>query len=184
MGTTTESAAEIRAAYKRKGWSSRMVSVRTEYFSMGSAIQVTIKSPDVDESEAKRIAEGAERIHRCQVTGEILGGGNRYVSVGHSEGCREIMARRHLAALTDALAELRLCVAIGEPNRLIPIVGSGADVGMENPHTAQIWIDGRMQGTFYPNNESGLQGGAFTLALLLDRKASAERLAQRVPGLL
>ena len=176
MGTTTESAAEIRAAYKLKGWSSRMVSVRTEYFSMGSAIQVTIKSPEVNEAEAKRIAEGAERIHRCEITGEILGGGNRYVSVDHSEGCREIMARRFLGALNDALAELR---ASGEPNRLIPIAGAGdADVGLENPHTAQLWLDGRMQGTFYPNNESGLQGGAFALALLLDRKTSAEKMPE------
>ena len=173
MKTTTEEAREIRAAYKRRGWSSRMISVRTEYYSMGSAIQVTIKSPEVDETEAERIAKGAERISRCQITGEILSGGNTYVSVDHSEGCREILARRFVEPLTDALAVLR---ANGDRGRLESIAGAGdACVGLENGR-ARLWIDGRAGMEFYPGNESGILSGAFHLARLLARQASAERL--------
>lgn len=173
MKTTTEEAREIRAAYKRRGWSSRMISVRTDYFSMGSAIHVTIKSPGIDESEAERIAKGAERISRCEITGEILSGGNTYVSVNHSEECREILARRHTDALEKAIKTL---VRIGDRNRLEQIAGAGdACVGLENGR-ARLWIGSRMAMEFYPGNESGIQSGAFHLARLLAREASAERL--------
>ncbi len=180
MKTTTERAAEIRAAYKRKGWSSRKVSVRTDYFSMGSSIHVEIKSPEVDETEASRIAHEAERIRR-DGCGEILSGGNRYVSVTHSRECREIMARRHIDELTKALERLE---ASGSRTQLEPIRGAGeALVGMDGWH-ARLWIDGRAQMQFNPRDEGGRTAGAFHLALLLDREASAERLAQPVPEML
>ena len=73
MKTTTEYAAEIRAEYKRHGWTSRQIGVRTEYFSLGSAIHVTVKDASILLSAVHNIAQQAERIRRCEVTGEILG---------------------------------------------------------------------------------------------------------------
>jgi len=70
---------EIRKAYKALGWSSKMISVRSESYSMGSSINVIVKHPAVDLEQARAIAEGKEDIDRCKITGEILNGGNRYV---------------------------------------------------------------------------------------------------------
>ena len=50
--STKERAARLRAEYKSRGWNARKVSVRTEYFSMGSAIHVTVRSAEVNFGEA------------------------------------------------------------------------------------------------------------------------------------
>lgn len=80
--TTKEKAAAIRAEYKKRGWNSRKISVRTEYFSLGSAINIEIKAPGIPTEEVEKIAKGiGESIARCHLTHEILSGGNTYVSV-------------------------------------------------------------------------------------------------------
>lgn len=128
---------------------------------MGSSITVTIKSPEVDEFRAKEIAEGKERISRCEITGDILSGGNRYVDVRYSPDCKKIMARRHVAALEAALAKCEQ----GE-NTIHPIEGTKCGVRLDNSHTAQIWGPDRLEAQFYPGNESGIADGAFHLALI------------------
>lgn len=80
--TPAAAAAEIRSELKtRYGWTSRQVSVRASSFSGGSAIDIKIKAAGVSVEAVKAIAEGQESIHRCEITGEILSGANRYVSV-------------------------------------------------------------------------------------------------------
>ena len=160
--SATDEAKRIRAEYKRRGWSSRMVSVRSEYFSLGSAVNVTIKSAAVDLTVAEEIALQSERISRCEITGEILGGGNRYVSVSHSSECRAAMAKPWLARVRAALAE----IPAGDSSRIAPIEGApypGAGVSLENTGTAQLWLDGRAGHYFHP--ECGLESPAFSLAL-------------------
>ena len=103
---TKQAAATLRAQYKAAGWNARMVSVRTQYFSMGSSIRVTVRSADVDFAKAKAMAEDVERISRCQITGEILSGGNRYVHVDMSEACADALAKPFLCAVQNAVAEL------------------------------------------------------------------------------
>lgn len=77
-----ESARLIRAELKtRYGWTSRQVSVKSDSFSLGSSIDITIKAPGIPVKVVEEVANGQERIHRCKHTGEILGGANRYVSV-------------------------------------------------------------------------------------------------------
>jgi hypothetical protein len=153
MGTTTDHAAEIRAAYKRLGWNSRKISVRSDYFSMGSAIRITIKSPEVDAKRAEEIAKGAER--------------NRYVTVTYSRECEEILSRRWVEQLRDALAR----IPEGDHTRIEPIDGAeDAGVCRERQYDAQIWIDGRAAIHFNPDNEAGLQSGAFHLATLLQEQ--------------
>jgi hypothetical protein len=86
----TEYAAQIRSTLKKAhGWSSRQVSVRSEYFSMGSSIDVIVKDPAIPLPVVKAVAEQAESIRRCEVTGEILSGGNRYVSVRYSHEAQQ-----------------------------------------------------------------------------------------------
>lgn len=79
--TPAQDAATIRAELKRRGWTSRDVSVRAESFSMGSAVRLTVKRPGIPVAVVEQIARDiAEKIDRCEITGEILSGGNRYVS--------------------------------------------------------------------------------------------------------
>jgi hypothetical protein len=77
-----ESARLIRSELKaRHGWTSRQVSVKSDSYSMGSSIDIKIKVPGISIAAVEEVANGQERIHRCEHTGEILSGGNRYVSV-------------------------------------------------------------------------------------------------------
>lgn len=79
--TTTEAAAQIRKTLKAHGWTSRDVSVRSDLYSMGSTIRVLVKSPAVDMATVRDIAEKFSRVSRCEATGEILNGGNRFVEI-------------------------------------------------------------------------------------------------------
>ena len=61
--TTTDAAALIRRTLRNDyGWSSRKVSVRADYFSMGSSIDVTIKDPAVDYRVVEAVAENCDAI--------------------------------------------------------------------------------------------------------------------------
>jgi len=66
-----EAAAQLRAEYKRAGWNSRMISVR----STRGEVRVTIKDVRVPHAKAKAMAEEYESIARDGY-GEILLGGN------------------------------------------------------------------------------------------------------------
>jgi len=79
--SAAEDAVSIRAALKAKGWNARKISVRSESYSMGSSITVTILAAGIPRATVKEIAERFSRVRYCEVTGEILSGGNRYVRV-------------------------------------------------------------------------------------------------------
>lgn len=105
--TTTEHAAAIRAALKRKhGWTSRQVSVKSAYFSMGSSIDVVVKDPAIPLAAVHAIADPAEDVRRCEITGDILGGGNRYLHVRYSTEAMEIIGRRYADAVQRAVNTL------------------------------------------------------------------------------
>jgi len=165
MPTTTDKAAEIRAEFKRLGFGSRSVSVRSKHFSLGSSIRIEVNDPTLPIALVKRVAERAEEIARCGVTGEILGGGNRYVAVCHSRGCREILGRRHVQALTEALAR----IPEGDSSRLEPIEGAPwAMVQREHPSTGVLWLDKpngeRVHRQFFPESEPALLYAAYSVA--------------------
>jgi len=105
--TTTDAAALIRATLRDDyGWSSRKVSVRADYFSMGSSIDVTIKDPTVDYRVVEAVAKGQSRVRRDEYSGEILSGGNRYVSVRYSPEADEAQAAPYVALLQAAIDSL------------------------------------------------------------------------------
>jgi hypothetical protein len=139
--TTTERAAAIRAAYKAKGWSSRDISVRSEYYSMGSSIHVNIKNPAVPLTVAKPIATAHERIDRCTVSDEILSGCNRYVSVNYTHEAAAAIAARYAPVLDAAAAEL----AAADSNVLIPIGDTGFLMGKGHcGWGVSLWNDGHI----------------------------------------
>ena len=128
MATSTytsaaDDAATIRSTLKREhGWTSRQVSVRAENFSLGSAVNVIVRDPAIPLPVVKAVAEDFERIRRCEVTGEILGGGNRYVSVKYSDEAQQIIGRRYADAVQRAVNQI-------EGASLIPVDGTDFLVG-------------------------------------------------------
>lgn len=128
---TTDRAAEIRAALKAKHITSRQVSVRADYFSMGSSITITIKDANVRASVVSAIANQHESISRCHLTGEILSGGNRYVSVSYASATLEEMAARYLPQVAAAVAQIT-------DNALIPVEGTPFMVGRGN-YGLSVW---------------------------------------------
>lgn len=154
-----EAAAEIRAALKAKGWSTRAVSVRAESFSMGSAIRVEIKSADVPIGDVEAIAKGQERIDRCEFSGEILNGGNRYVTVSYSSEARAALAARFIEPVEKALASL----PAGDTSRLIPVEGTELLVGRDGYSGLALWGGGRFRSSY--GSAKGLATGVAVAVL-------------------
>jgi hypothetical protein len=103
MIDTKTAAKQIRAALKAKGWNSKAVSVRVDRYSMGSSIHVKVKSPDVDMATVKAIAERYQRVDRCEYSGEILSGGNRFIFIDWDSD----LVSAQMDELTPILEQLR-----------------------------------------------------------------------------
>jgi hypothetical protein len=150
-------AAQIRARYKARGWTSPQISVRNSNFSLGSSVRVLVRDPQIPFRLAERLANQEERISRCGLTGETLGGGNMYVHVQHSRECREILARRHVQAIEEALAR------IGEDTTRLEPVSPSALIGRPRPWTVTVWPKGNGRS---PQDCCDVAGAAYTVALL------------------
>lgn len=74
-----EIAVKIRKLLAAEGIPARSVSVRSD----GNSVDVTIKDAAVGSDKVRAIAGQFEKIDRCQVSGEILSGGNTYVLTKH-----------------------------------------------------------------------------------------------------
>lgn len=139
--STTDRSATIRAELKKRGISSRHVSVRTDYYSMGSSIYVTIKDAAVSSELVKAIAKQHESIDRDQF-GEILNGCNRYVHVSYSDSARQALAAPYLDAVKAAFAK----IPHGDDRTLVSVEGTdGAMVSLYQGHLPTLWADGRFQ---------------------------------------
>lgn len=134
--TPAEAAKDIRERYKIRGWTARQISVRSDSFSGGSSIDITIKDPKIPIHEAKAIAEDKERIHRDHF-GEILGGANRFVSVNVSSECAKAKATPYLETVKSAIS----CLPEHPTSTLQP-VGHGYHVGRgPNGYGFSLWGD-------------------------------------------
>ena len=137
MLTTTEHAAAIRNTLKREhGWTGRQVSIRAEHFSMGSAIDIVVKDPVIPLPVVNAVAEHAECISRDERTGEILGGGNRYVSVKYSHEALVVIGRRY----ADAIQRAANMVEIGSTS-LQRIDGPPFFLGRPHAFRLTLWED-------------------------------------------
>lgn len=135
--TTTEKAAEMRAAFKGKGWTGRQVSVRAKYFSLGSSISVHVKDPAIPLEPVKEIARLAEHVRRDERTGEILGGGNTYVDVGYTSEALEIIGRRYADDVQRAVNEC----PVGSSS-LVRIARTPYLIGRPDESRLTLWHEG------------------------------------------
>jgi len=106
MTTTTEKTAAIRTQLKAHGWSSRKVSVRAERCTYSSSIEVRIKDPEVNIDIVRDVVDQYESVRRCEVTHEILSGGNTFTHVSYTREAREALAGPHVEALRAAMAKV------------------------------------------------------------------------------
>lgn len=77
-------AQEVREALKALGYGRKEVSVRSRRVTYSSAIEVTVKALGVNIKKVREVAERAQSVRRCEVSGEVLMGGNIYVSVSYA----------------------------------------------------------------------------------------------------
>jgi len=103
---------------------------------MGSSIDVHIKDVSIPLNVVKAIAEEHEVIHRCEFSGEILGGGNRYVHVRYDWKAVEDAAKPLLPAVEAAVAKIH-------DNYLIPVEGTAFLVGKKNDYWLTLWTNGK-----------------------------------------
>lgn len=68
---------------------------------MGSSIDVTIKALGIKLADVKGIAEKFEHVRYDEYSGEILGGGNRYVSVKFAWEFLDSLAKRYELMLSE-----------------------------------------------------------------------------------
>lgn len=92
-------AKNLRADLKRLGYTARMVSVRVRDLTVSDAIDVVIKTADVDAARIIELTNAAARVDRCELTGDVLGGGNLYTRVTWAPGVIETAAADFIAAL-------------------------------------------------------------------------------------
>lgn len=162
--STKERAAQMRKEFKANGWNARKVSVRTEYFSLGSAIHVTVRDASVDIAKAKEIAERFESIRRDEYTGEILGGGNCYLHFGLSDKVKAELSAPILPAVEAALEDVKGLDATS--TALVPVNGTDTYIGRDLSGWGVALrgdkIGGRMR---YPLDEHGARAIALEIAL-------------------
>lgn len=134
--STKDRKAQIIAEYKKAGLVQRRdFTVSADY----SQIRVTLCNKAVNLEWAENIARQQESISRCEVSGEILSGGNIYVKIGYSEKvCNELSE----GVYGDAIA-LALEIPEGEQVALpdgfvIFILGDSLYAGYEG-HTEHLF---------------------------------------------
>lgn len=122
---------ELRAKLKTAGYNARRVTVRHDHFSMGSSLDVTIRDPGADFAAIKKIASEFEHIDRCEITGEILSGGNRYLHITWSRSAttaRRDHVRTAVMAAIDKGKRMEL-----KPGQSIEIEGHPWTIGPDGP---------------------------------------------------
>jgi hypothetical protein len=84
-----QKAAEIRKQLKTLGYSARDVSVRSDH----NSLDITIRRNGLNVKAVKAIANSYENVSRCEASGEILSGGNTYVTVGFADDVWDAMTQ-------------------------------------------------------------------------------------------
>ena len=168
MTTTNDSPAQrLRLALKSAGFNARQVSVRYPH----STLHVTIRDASVSLTKVRTIAGAFESISRDYATGEILCGGNTFVSVEYAD------------ALVDPVKATILATLDPAPNdEYVALPGGFRAMKCTREHggASHVW-DVRMEGRgfdLYNNLAVGVTWAAERLAIAyLDATASGPGVA-------
>ena len=84
-----QKAAEIRSQLKTLGYSAHDVSVRSDH----NSLDITIRRNGLNVKAIKAVANSYENVSRCEISGEILSGGNTYVFIRFSDEVTDAMTQ-------------------------------------------------------------------------------------------
>lgn len=159
-------AEEVRKALKDKGINSRRVSVRSD----GNSLSIRIKDLSVCADMVTEIAKQFERIDYCQITQEILSGGNYFVSVSYDWQVESAIKKTpEFLALKEKIAQ-KLTNISG--NSGVEIVDGFTAFQAQNGWSYQATIEWK------PENYWHHFGGAEDIALELYRDALQGKIKQ------
>ncbi len=128
MTTYITPAAQIRKALKKNlGLTSRQVSVRGPH----GSVTVTIKAPGINRQAVRNVAEEFQRIRRDERSGDILCGGNTFVSVTMAHDVYADHAAK-VAPWVDSVPREGTFTVPG-----VEALGVSRDIG--NPHLMTLW---------------------------------------------
>lgn len=132
-------AAHLRAALKRElGLTSRDVSVRTDRYSMGSSIDVVVRSLDARVSDVQAIANRYASVSRDS-SGEILGGGNRFVDVSRDSGATKQMRDLAVEQMSAIVGDDPVSFLFSDKIALVRV-----GVGSYGTDEWQVWHGGKI----------------------------------------
>lgn len=164
--TITETAKRLRADYKARGWTARDISVRASSSSLSASLRVEVRSARVDAAAAREMAEGCEDIRRCEITHEILGGGNRFVHFEVAEAVREDVGLPFRPIVEAAFAEI---AAGADAAR----VAEGTYVMTDGIGWLSIRQIGGARSRYLSKDATGIREAAYFLATLPAAEATA-----------
>lgn len=174
MTTTTKTmttAAKIRAALKSElGLNSRKVSVRDEGGSTSTSVLVRVKTSTVSLSDVTAVAGRFQKIDRCEMSGEILGGGNTFVSVEYTPEAKVEGAAAYLDAVAAAMTAAKIEGEASSRNEssLHPITGTDLTLQYSRMDW-NIWSDTHERAIWGGCNAADVAGQVF---LVLERRAA------------
>lgn len=93
---------EVKKTLKEAGFDVKKIAVRHDKYSMGSSIRITVKDYSQSADAIAEVASKFAEITRCDYSGEILSGGNRFVFADYDY---KADASGHLPAIENEIAK-------------------------------------------------------------------------------
>lgn len=139
----------IRSHLKANGYNARRVTVKSSQRTHSRAYDLVVRDDGVSLQKIKNLVSQFESIDHDEVTGEILGGGNTFVSVyRHRQNALEVP--REFVALCESLMMLKKGMAMTwdeyvlfhSDDNVIEIMSNGATVPFKDQIGVQrVWLD-------------------------------------------
>ena len=126
--STAEHAKQIRHQLKTElGLTQKDVSVRAHSYSMGASIYVTLKTTRGSLDAVSAIARQHEHVRYCEVSGDILSGGNTYVQVRYDRDVLKSEAAKYtemVAGLDVGDFKVMSLVSVRRATAIVYLVGA------------------------------------------------------------
>lgn len=154
--------ASIVAKLKEAGYNNRMVSISCKH----STVTATIRDASVSYLKIQSIVEQHESISRCEVSGEILLGGNTYTEVLVSDEVAKVWVAENLIELNEMLPKIKALQpgqGLGMKNGFV-FWKDNHDFTISNGYDFRAWTN---------EHESSLRSVALSMYIYSQKKVDA-----------
>ncbi len=97
---------KIQEVLKNAGINSRQVSIREPRCGYDRAFELTIRDPRFEIEQIEDLVMGFKKVDRCEVSGEVLMGGNTWIDVEATDEVEDIWASEYREKVEEALSLL------------------------------------------------------------------------------